>query len=159
KLLFHPIGVPAREAAEFAEAFFLAFMATQMGLVFLLTPVLTAGAIAEEKQRRTLDGLLTTHLRDREIILGKLVSRLAQMALLLLAGLPVLGFMQLLGGVDPQLVMAGFGLTLLTMLSLASLGIFNSARLGRPRPAIFMTYLYAGLFLACSYVCSCCIPG
>jgi hypothetical protein len=68
-----------------------------------------------------------------------------------LTGLPILGFLQLLGGVDPNLVLVGFAGTALTMLSLASLGILNSAYCDRPRTAIFLTYLQAGAFLLFSY--------
>jgi len=47
-------------------------------------------AIAEEKERKTLDFLLASDLRSREIVLGKLASRLAYLTLVLLTGLPLL---------------------------------------------------------------------
>src|SRR5581483_11568548 len=46
------------EAPKFAQAFFSVFMVVQFLMVFLLTPVYTAGAIAEEKDRKTLEFLL-----------------------------------------------------------------------------------------------------
>src|SRR5208283_3574479 len=110
--VLHPEKLP-----QFAEAFFQRFLAAQLGAVLLLTPALTAGAIAEEKERRSLEFLLITDLSNREIILGKTLGRLANMALLLVTGLPVLGFIQLLGGVDPDLVLLSFVFTALTMLS------------------------------------------
>jgi len=143
--------VPPGQMAYFAEDFFTSFLIVQIGMVFLLTPAYTATAIAEEKERRTLDFLLATDLRGREIVLGKLASRLAHLGLFILTGLPILGFLQLLGGVDPNLVLVGFAGTALTMLSLASLGILNSAYSNRPRTAIFLTYLQAGAFLLFSY--------
>jgi ABC-type transport system involved in multi-copper enzyme maturation permease subunit len=147
--------IPPSQEAYFAEDFFTSFLVVQIGMVFLLTPVYTATAIADEKERRTLDFLLATDLRGREIVLGKLASRLAQLSLFILTGLPVLGFLQLLGGVDPNLVLVAFAGTALTMLSLASLGILNSAYCHRPRTAIFVTYLQAGAFLLLSYP----VPG
>ena len=45
-------------------------------VILLLTPAYTAGAVAEEKERRTLEFILATDLRNREIILGKVLSRL-----------------------------------------------------------------------------------
>jgi ABC-type transport system involved in multi-copper enzyme maturation permease subunit len=147
--------IPPSQEAYFAEDFFTKFLVVQIGMVFLLTPVYTATAIADEKERRTLDFLLATDLRGREIVLGKLASRLAHLSLFILTGLPVLGFLQLLGGVDPNLVLVAFAGTALTMLSLASLGILNSAYCHRPRTAIFVTYLQAGAFLLLSYP----VPG
>ena len=132
---------------EFAERFFFVFLAVQFGTIFLLTPIFTATAIAEEKERKTLDDMLTTDLRGREIVLGKLASRLLAMLLLLASGLPVLSFVQFLGGVDPNLVLAGFVASVVTMLSLGSLGILNSVYARRPRGAIASTYVIAGAYL------------
>src|SRR5438034_6096496 len=67
--------VPADRMADAAAAFFATFMYVQFTVVVLLTPAYAAGAIADEKQRQTLDFLLATDLRDREIILGKLAAR------------------------------------------------------------------------------------
>jgi hypothetical protein len=125
-VFFENKTIPPGVIAQFAEDFFTNFLIVQLGMVFLLTPAYTATAIAEEKERRTLDFLLATDLRGREIVLGKLVPRLAQLSLVILTGLPILGFLQLLGGVDPNLLLVGFAGTALTMLSLASLGILNS---------------------------------
>jgi ABC-type transport system involved in multi-copper enzyme maturation permease subunit len=131
----------SREAAEFAEAFFGTFMLVQFGLVVLLTPGYTAGAIADEKERKTLEFLLATDLRNREIVLGKLASRLAHLTLLILGGLPVLSALQFMGGVDPNLLLAGFAGTGVTMVSLSAVGILCSVQARRGREAIVMTYL------------------
>src|SRR5262245_49561524 len=57
--------------AEFARAF-LNLLVTQHYLVLVLaTPVLTAGAITDEKWRGTLQYLLVTELFSWEILLGK----------------------------------------------------------------------------------------
>src|SRR5438477_11919898 len=62
--LFSSIAIPIGSMAAFAESCFWTFMAVQLGAVFLLTPVIAGGAIAEERQRRTLPFLLTTDLHD-----------------------------------------------------------------------------------------------
>jgi ABC-type transport system involved in multi-copper enzyme maturation permease subunit len=138
------------EMARFAESFFYTFMAVQFIVVAVLTPAYTAGAIAEEKDRKTLEFLLATDLRNREIILSKLLSRLANLTLLVLTGLPILSFLQFLGGVDPNLVLAGFAATGMTMFSLAGLSILNSVLTKRPRDAIAVTYLGAAAYLILS---------
>lgn len=99
-----PIKDPKTEMPKFAAHFFNTFLAVQLFAVLFVTPAYTAGAIAEEKQRRTLDFLLATDLSSHEIVLGMLAARLANLSLLILTGLPVLGFLQFLGGVDPNLV-------------------------------------------------------
>ena len=140
----------SNDMAHFAESFFYTFMGVQFLVVVVLTPAYTAGAIAEEKERKTLEFLLATDLRNREIILSKLLSRLANLTLLVLAGLPILSFLQFLGGVDPNLVLAGFAATGMTMFSLAGLSILNSTLMKRPRDAIALTYLGAAAYLVVS---------
>src|SRR5262249_22656142 len=66
-----------RASALLAETFFGTFMIVQLVLVIILTPAYVAGAIAEEKDRKTLEFLLATDLLSREIVFSKLLSRLA----------------------------------------------------------------------------------
>jgi ABC-type transport system involved in multi-copper enzyme maturation permease subunit len=140
----------AKEMAKFAESFFIMFMEVQFVGIFLLTPVFAAGAIAEEKDRRTLEYLLATDLDNREIVLGKLASRLLGLVLLVLTGLPVLSLIQFFGGVDPDLVLSGFAATGVTMLSLAGLSILVSVYSKKPRDAIVLTYLIVVSYLGLS---------
>jgi ABC-type transport system involved in multi-copper enzyme maturation permease subunit len=138
------------DMARFSSGIFYTFMLVQFGLVALLTPAYTAGAIAEEKDRKTLPFLMATDLRDREIILGKLMSRLLNLTLFVLTALPILSFLQFVGGVDPGLLLAGFAATFLTMLGLASLSLFNSVLAKKTRDAIVMTYVEAVAYLVLS---------
>jgi ABC-type transport system involved in multi-copper enzyme maturation permease subunit len=136
--------------AEMAEFLFRVFFFLQLGLICLLTPVMVAGAISSEKEQRTLEFMLATDLRSREIILGKLAGRLANMTLFLLAGIPIIALMQLLGGVDPGLMFVGFAATGLTFISLAAVSIWHSTLLKRTRDAIITTFLSVGGYLVLS---------
>jgi ABC-type transport system involved in multi-copper enzyme maturation permease subunit len=157
---FGTLHLSIEELARFADSFFTGFLAVQLGAVLLLTPVYAGTAIAEESERKTLDDLLATHLLDGEIVLGKLLSRLLTLFLLLVGGLPVLSLLQLLGGVDPNLVLAGFVATLATVVSLGSLGVYNSVRLRQVRGAVIATYIQVGVYLVVSgLVGSCCLAG
>jgi ABC-type transport system involved in multi-copper enzyme maturation permease subunit len=144
--LFTAETLKRHQVAAFNDSFFQMFMAVQFLLIVLLTPGITAGAVAEEKERKTLEYLLATDLGSHEIILGKLASRLAYVGLVLLTGLPVLSLLQLMGGVDPQLMVAGFVATAITMLSLAALSILNSVYATRPRTAIALTYVQVAVY-------------
>ena len=73
----HDIRANQRDTAILAETFFSVFMCVQLGLVVLLTPAYVAGSIAEEKDRKTLEFMLATDLCNHEIVLSKLLSRLA----------------------------------------------------------------------------------
>jgi ABC-type transport system involved in multi-copper enzyme maturation permease subunit len=129
------------EITAFASSFFYTFMVVQFLVVAVLTPAYTAGAVTDEKEKKTLEFLLATDLRNREIVLSKLASRLATLGMLLLTGLPILGFLQFLGGVDPGLVLAGYTATLATMMSLAAVSILFSVVVRKSRDAVILTYL------------------
>jgi ABC-type transport system involved in multi-copper enzyme maturation permease subunit len=134
---------------KFAGHFFPAFLAAQLTVVVLLTPVYLGGAIAEERERRTLEFLLATDLSGGEIVVSKLAARLLNLGLLLLTGLPVLALTQLWGGVDPLRVACGFAATAVTMLSVGGLTMLNSAGARHPLQAVLRTYgwLAGGLIL------------
>jgi ABC-type transport system involved in multi-copper enzyme maturation permease subunit len=144
--LFEPGTMRPSEASNFASRFFWAFLGAQLAVVVLLTPAYTAGAIAEEKERRTLDFLLVTELSNREIVFGALASRIGNLVLLVLTGLPVLSLMQFLGGVDPNLVLAGFAATLLTMFSLGGVCMLVSVYSRRALGAFVGSYLIAVIY-------------
>ncbi len=138
------------EMANFAATFFYMFMTVQFLTIALLTPAYTAGAIAQEKEAKTLEFLLATDLSNREIVLGKLVARICNLMLIILAGLPILSFLQFLGGIDPELLLQGFAATGMTLISLASLSILMSVSVRRSRDAIMLTYLAGLLYLGVS---------
>jgi ABC-type transport system involved in multi-copper enzyme maturation permease subunit len=104
-----------------------ALLVTQLVLITFLSPTFTAGAIAGEKERQTYDILLTTLLRPRDIILGKLVSTQAYLCLMIVAALPVLSVVFLVGGVSLSQLFIGFGVCLLSTLLMGSIALYRSA--------------------------------
>jgi ABC-type transport system involved in multi-copper enzyme maturation permease subunit len=137
---------------SFAEQFFNWFMILQFGLVLVLTPVYAATCLTEEKERKTLEYLLATDLSDREIVLSKLLSRLANLALIVAAGLPILSVVQFLGGVDPDLVLAGFAATGVTMASITSVSVLASVYCRKSRNAILVTYVILIAYMGAGYL-------
>src|SRR5690349_23168349 len=73
----------------------------QLPLVLFFAALSAASAVSQEKDRRTFILLLITDLRSYEIVLGKLLGSLLQIALLLVGMVPVLALVMLLGGVAP----------------------------------------------------------
>jgi ABC-type transport system involved in multi-copper enzyme maturation permease subunit len=143
-------GLNSPAMARFAASFFYTFMTVQFAAALLLTPAYVAGAVAEEKDRGTLEFLLATDLRGREIVLGKLAAHLGNLGLLILTGLPILSLTQFWGGVDPGLVLAGFAATGLTLASVAGLSMLVSVYARKTREAIVLTYLAVVAYLGLS---------
>src|SRR5262245_57831769 len=73
---------------RFAEQFAFLCLAVQISAAAVLAPAVAAGAIAEERQRRTIDLLRGCGLSAESIVLGKLAARALVLVGILLTGVP-----------------------------------------------------------------------
>src|SRR5262249_37085487 len=64
--LLQPATLPPNEMARFAQRFFELLTTVQIVAVMALTPVYAAGAISEEREKKTLDFLFATSLANHE---------------------------------------------------------------------------------------------
>src|SRR5437763_1156186 len=115
--------LPIDRASAFANRFLHAFLVVQLVVVVIVTPAIAGGAMSEEKERRSLDFLLSSPLTSREIVLGKFAARLVFLGGVVLTGLPILTLTMFFGGVDGGTLLAGYAITLLTMLSLGAFSV------------------------------------
>jgi ABC-type transport system involved in multi-copper enzyme maturation permease subunit len=92
----------------------------------MLAAVLLSDAISSEIRRRTLESLLVTPVGAAHIVLGKLLSRLVQLMLLLAISLPVLALVRVFGGVPWDYVVAGICITLSGSVFAGSLSLLCS---------------------------------
>jgi len=136
------------ELAAFAVGTFSSFASLQAGAILALTPALVAGAVADERRRKTLHYLLASRLSGGEIVLGKLMARLLHVGVLLAIGLPVMSLLGLFGGIDPNYVLMVYAATTTTAFFLAAISILVSSVTKRPRDAILVAYLLELCWLA-----------
>ena len=69
-------------------------------MICILVPGIAGGSIAIERDRRTLDLLLTTHLSPWKVVIGKLESSLSFIFLVAFSALPVMALILVFGGVS-----------------------------------------------------------
>lgn len=119
---------------------FYALSIAQLVLIAFMTPALTAGVISGEREKQTLNMLLTTQQSSATIVLSKLFSSLSFMTLIILATLPVYSIVFLYGGVSPSQLVSVFLFYLFVMLLLGSIGVFFSTLLKRTIVSVIMTY-------------------
>ncbi len=91
-----------------------------------LAMILLSSAIGEEIRKGTLSTLLTTPVTSVQIVIGKLLSRMLQILVLLAMSLPALAILRLLGGVPWEYVLAGGCITLMTALLVGALSLWLS---------------------------------
>lgn len=78
-----------------------AFVATlEFLLLMFIMPALTSGSISGERERQTLELLFTTKMSSKDIILGKLLSAVEQLMVLVASSLPVVLLAFVYGSVD-----------------------------------------------------------
>ncbi|QDV80103.1 ABC transporter permease subunit [Botrimarina mediterranea] len=123
-------------AAMLSSTFYVMFAwATMLG-VLLITPAIVAGAIATERERRTIEYLFATDLSNAEIVLDKIVARLLVVAKLVLATLPVLAIFRLLGGVPGALLLTHFAMLASTATLTAAIALTVGVWCERARDAV-----------------------
>lgn len=136
-----------QDMAQMASMLFIAVAWVQYCAVYLFVPVFVCGVISNERESQTLDLLLTTQLNDREIVLGKLGSRLAVTALLALCSIPIVSLVMLFGGVAPMSIVYTQAATLLAMIYSGAHAIYFSAVSKSPIGAIVRTYWWMAVWL------------
>lgn len=119
---------------------FIALSVAQLILLAFVTPGLTAGVISGERERQTLNVLLTTRLTTRQIIWSKLVSSCAYVILLLVATLPLYSIVFIYGGISPAQVLGVFGYYLVTMFLFGSIGVLCSSLIRRTGASTVAAY-------------------
>jgi len=136
-----------RELAAASQESFGMLLAGQALAIFVVTPALFAGAIAQEVERGNYVFLIASPLSSVELILDKLGPRMAQLILLLAVAVPVLGLLSLNGGVDFELVVLSDGILLTSAFLIASAAMMISVVTGGLHPAVLWTYLVEALWL------------
>jgi ABC-2 type transport system permease protein len=96
-------------------------------ILLLIVPLLTMRLIAEEKKNGTMELLLTYPIRDLAVVLGKYLSTLMVLAILVGATLVYLLILAGFGEFEWGVVLAGYGGVLLLAASFTALGLFVSS--------------------------------
>ncbi|CDD37898.1 putative uncharacterized protein [Clostridium sp. CAG:299] len=68
-------------------------------MLMFIMPALTSNSISGERERQTLDLMLTTTMKPGKIVLGKLAAAFTTMLLLVLSSFPVLSLVFVYGGI------------------------------------------------------------
>lgn len=109
-------------------------------MVAFLVPVFTAGSIAGEREKQTLEILLTTILRPMQIVIGKLMSSISMILLLVLSSLPVISIVFTIGGINMLNLLQFVLIIIVISLFIGSIGIFASALLKKAVPATVLSF-------------------
>lgn len=109
-------------------------------LILFLVPALTAGSIVGEREKKTLDILLTTKMTPGQIVTGKLMASLSTMVLLAFSSLPVISIVFSVGGITLWDLVKFMIFLMVTAVYIGSIGILFSTLCKRTTTATVSTY-------------------
>jgi ABC-type transport system involved in multi-copper enzyme maturation permease subunit len=127
-------------------------------LIVLVTPPFVAGAVADEKSRGTLQDLLIAQLSSWEIVVGKLLGRLAQVGYVALAALPLLAVLAGFGEISFVAVLAVAVVSLAPLFSLSALSILASVWATQTRDAVLRVFLWLAFAVTAGIAASALLP-
>ena len=132
-------GASATAGPAIGQAIFAAVLFLMTLQVVFLAPSSTAGAISLEREKQTLDLLVTTPISSFAIVIGKLLSALVYVFLLIAASIPLMAVVFVFGGVGPEDIIRGYIVLIVTALGLGSFGLLCSSLVKRTTAATAIT--------------------
>ena len=79
---------------------YVVVLTIEVVLLCLFVPSAAGGSIAGERERQTLDILLSSRMTVREIVTGKLLSCISMAVLLVVTSIPILAVTSMYGGMQ-----------------------------------------------------------
>jgi ABC-type transport system involved in multi-copper enzyme maturation permease subunit len=135
-------GAPGNTIGQATFGILVAMMA---GLIALLVPGFAGTSIVREKDKSTLELLMTTTIRPWQIVWGQLMAAMGYVAVYLFAGLPLMALPIWYGGLSGwEPVVAYAGLFLFAAL-IAMWGIYASSTAQTIARAVGMSYVFVFL--------------
>jgi ABC-2 type transport system permease protein len=113
----------------------------ELMMVCFLPPALTSGAIAAERERQTFDLLRTTLLPARTLVIGKLVSAISFLLILLFVGFPLQSLAFLFGGVSVDEVLIALLMLIATAFFFSGIGLLVSSLMKSTLASTVISYI------------------
>lgn len=135
------VGTVGYSGGSRVGVMFYATLSTVLSfIVVFITPALTAGGISIEREQRTIEMLEMTRLSRDAIVVGKLLSSLTFMGLLMVTTIPLMSICFMLGGVSPGQVAQLYGWLLVLSIVMGTLGLVWSSIAKTTASAVIYTY-------------------
>ena len=124
-----------------ARGLFDLFFLGQFFLVALMAPTFAAGSITGEKERKTYELLLASPLRPSTILVGKLLSSLSYLVILIISSLPLMILCYLLGGLLLSEITRSYLVLILAAGTFGLVSVACSSYFRRTSSALVVSYL------------------
>lgn len=112
----------------------------QAVLLMFIVPALTATAICSEREKQTLDMLLSSKLTPLQIIVGKVASSSAKVIMLIICTMPMYAVCGLIGGVRLSNIAGLILFFIVTTIFVSAIGVFVSTYVKTSKVSTALTY-------------------
>ena len=121
--------------------FYVVMAVVQAALLFSIVPSLSSTAICSEREKQTLDILLSTKLTPLQIIIGKISSSSLRVIILIISMMPLYAVGSLMGGIKIGDILQLIFFFIINTIFMASIGVFISTCVKTSKVSTTLTYL------------------
>lgn len=125
---------------------------TQVCIVALILPIMTASSISGERERQTFDIMLTTCMSPFSIVLGKVVSAVLRILFYVVASTPIMALAFVVGGLSWMNLLYFLLAMILFSVFSGSIGILCSAFSRKSITAVIMSFAIYVIIYGLCYV-------
>ena len=119
---------------------YVVVLTIEVVLLCLFVPSAAGGSIAGERERQTLDILLSSRMSVGEIVMGKLLSCISTAVLLVFTSVPILAVTSMYGGMQLSVLYQSAAYVGFFILFIGSIGVFCSCRFKKTTYASISAY-------------------
>ena len=135
---------------ESSTIFYVVMAIGQAVLLFFIVPALTSTAICSEREKQTLDILLSSKLTPLQIIIGKVSASSLRVIILIISTMPLYAIGALIGGIKMSNILGLIIFFIVNTIFVSAIGVFVSTYIKTSKISTALTYglvlfIYAGI--------------
>ncbi len=114
---------------------------SEVGMIMLFVAIITGGSISGEREKQTLEVMLTTPMTPLAIAVGKMGAVIVKIMMFVISSIPILSIAFVLGGLSWLALLEFVGLTVFISIYVGSIGVFCSSLVKKSMLAMLLTIL------------------
>lgn len=137
---------------ESSAIFYVVMAIGQAVLLFFIVPALTSTAICSEREKQTLDILLSSKITPLQIIIGKVSASSLRVIMLIISTMPLYAIGALIGGIELRNILTLIVFLIVNTIFVSAIGVFVSTYVKTSKLSTALTYglvlfIYIGIIV------------
>ncbi len=128
-------------------ALFPILATVQCFIILIMIPILTASSIAGERERQTLDVMLTAPISSFSIVLGKVFTAMIQVLMFVISSIPIMSVAFIFGGMKWTHLFGFILLVIYASFFVGAIGVYSSAKTKKTVRAVINSFVWIAVFM------------